>query len=475
LYCNKNNKYMILMMKFIKKIQLVAMIPLLLITSCAKDDEATPTVFPVAVASNPAENDIDVAVNSTVEINFSKAMDASTINSTTFTLTEGTTAVLGTVTYANETAVFTPLSNLNVSTLYTANLSVAATDLLGIPLASNYSFSFTTGVQADVIAPTVVSTDPLNNAIDVARNKAIAITFDEAMSTASFTASSFTLVQGSAAVSGTIEYANKTARFIPENSLDSGLTYTATVTTAVTDMAGNALEVAKTWTFITGTTTGLSVVNLRASGNYVILAKSAINNSPTSAITGDMGLSPAATSFITGFGLTDATGYATSPQVTGKVYAADMASPTNTNLTTAVENMITAYNDAAGRPTPDYSELGTGNIGGMTLQAGLYKWTNTVTMPSDVTISGSADDVWIFQIAGDMNMSSAVNITLAGGAQAKNIFWQVAGEIVLGTTSHFEGVALCMTGITLQTGATVNGRLLAQTAVILDANAVTKP
>ncbi len=241
------------------------------------------------------------------------------------------------------------------------------------------------------------------------------------------------------------------------------------------DLAGNAIAIAKAWTFTTGAQTGLSVVNLGASANYVILAKTAINNSPTSAITGDMGLSPAATTFITGFGLTDATGYATSPQVTGKVYAADMAPPTNTNLTTAVENMIAAYNDAAGRPTPDFSELGTGNIGGMTLEAGLYKWTNTVTMPTDVTISGSADDVWIFQIAGDMTMSSAVNITLTGGAQAKNIFWQVAGEVVLGTTSHFEGVILSMTGITMQTGATMNGRLLAQTAVILDANDVTKP
>ncbi|WAC02442.1 ice-binding family protein [Lacinutrix neustonica] len=257
--------------------------------------------------------------------------------------------------------------------------------------------------------------------------------------------------------------------------LDAGLSYTATVTNDVTDLAGNALETEVSWTFLTGTTTGLSVVNLGASGNYVILAKTAINNSPTSGVTGDMGLSPAATTFITGFGLTDATGYATSPQVTGKVYAADMASPSNTNLTTAVENMITAYNDAAGRPTPDYSELGTGSIGGMTLQAGLYKWTNTVTMASDVTLSGSADDVWIFQISGDMMMSSAVNITLTGGAKAENIFRQVAGEVVLGTTAHFEGVVLSMTGITMQTGASMNGRLLAQTAVILDSNTVTKP
>jgi hypothetical protein len=219
----------------------------------------------------------------------------------------------------------------------------------------------------------------------------------------------------------------------------------------------------------------LGIVDLGDAGNYVILAKTAINNVPTSAITGHLGLSPAATSYITGLALTDYTGFANSAQVTGKVYAADMAAPTPIKLTTAVENMITAYNDAAGRPTPDFVELGAGNIGGLTLTTGLYNWTNTVLIPTDLTISGTADDVWIFQIAGDLTISSAVNITLAGGAKASNIFWQVAGEATLGSTSHFEGVILSMTGITLQTGASLNGRALAQTAVILDGNTVVQP
>jgi hypothetical protein len=230
------------------------------------------------------------------------------------------------------------------------------------------------------------------------------------------------------------------------------------------------------WSFTSGgSVSTLAVVDLGAAGNYVILAKTAVNNNPTSAVTGDIGLSPAAESFVTGFSLTDATGFATSVQVTGKVYAADQASPTPINLTTAVNNMQTAYTDAAGRVSPDFEELGTGNIGGMTLSPGLYKWTNSVTMPTSLTISGSPTDVWIFQISGDLSMSSAVNITLTGGALPKNIFWQVAGTVTIGTTAHFEGVILSKTGITLQTGASMNGRALAQTAVILDGNAVTKP
>lgn len=152
-----------------------------------------------------------------------------------------------------------------------------------------------------------------------------------------------------------------------------------------------------------------------------------------------------------------------------------MADPTPSNLTTAVENMITAYNDAAGRSNPDFFELYDGNIGGKTLTSGLYKWTNTVLIPSDITISGSAEDVWIFQIAENLTLSSAVNITLSGGALAENIFWQVAGEVTVGTTTHFEGVILSMTGITLNSGATLNGRMLAQTAVVLDGNTVVQP
>jgi hypothetical protein len=137
--------------------------------------------------------------------------------------------------------------------------------------------------------------------------------------------------------------------------------------------------------------------------------------------------------------------------------------------------MLTAYTDAAGRPNPDFSELGTGNIGGKILTEGLYKWSSTVTLPSSVTISGGANDVWIFQIAGDLTMSNFTNITLNGGAQAKNIFWQVAGTVTIGTGAHFEGIILSQTGITFLSGASLKGRALAQTAVILDANAITKP
>jgi hypothetical protein len=137
--------------------------------------------------------------------------------------------------------------------------------------------------------------------------------------------------------------------------------------------------------------------------------------------------------------------------------------------------METAYTDAAGRVTPDFINLGSGDITGRTLVPGLYNWGTSLQATSGFTISGGANDVWIFQVAGDLTIGNGVMVTLGGSAQAKNIFWQVAGQTTLGTTANFKGIVLCMTQIVVETGAAVNGRLLAQTQVTLDANAVTAP
>lgn len=247
---------------------------------------------------------------------------------------------------------------------------------------------------------------------------------------------------------------------------------TSPVAYAVTAADGSTATYNVTVTFGLGP----APVLLGTAGNFVILAKSAVSTVPSSAITGDVGVSPAATSFLTGFSLTMVgTTSATSTQVTGNLYGADMTTPTNSNLTTAVSDMQTAYTDAAGRPTPDVLNLGTGEIGGQTLAPGLYTWTTGVTISSDVTISGGPNDVWILQIPGTLTMSAAKHVVLGGGAKARNIFWQVAGAVDIGAGAHFEGIILSQTAITLKTGASMNGRALAQTAVALDQNAVTQP
>ena len=211
-------------------------------------------------------------------------------------------------------------------------------------------------------------------------------------------------------------------------------------------------------------------VNLGVAGNFVILSKTGITSVYKSTITGDIGASP-----ITGAAMVVNCG-----EVTGNVFSVDAAGPackttSATMLTAAIGDMQTAYTDAAGRSNPDFLNLGAGNIGGKTLTPGLYKWTSALNIPTDITISGSPTDIFIFQVAGTLKMSSSVRITLAGGVQAKNIFWVVSDAVTLGTTSHFEGNILGMTGINMQTGATINGRMLAQTAVTLQMNTVTLP
>lgn len=463
-----------------KTFKITLIIPFLLtlfVLGCKNDDDpaVVNTDSPTVTLTDPSDNATGVELNHQLTVTFSEAMDATTINTTTFTLKQGTTAVAGTVSASGTSATFTPANNLLSNKEFTGMITTGAKNANGLALAANHSFSFTTGSLVDIILPTVTSTIPLNSATSVERNNAIQISFSEAMMASSINSSTFTLAQGAAAVSGNVSYAGTTATFTPAIALAANTSYTAKVSTGAKDLAGNALAAIKTWNFTTSTTSTLAAVNLGTSANFVILAKTAISNVPTSAITGDLGLSPAAESFITGFTLTAATGFSTATEVTGKVYAADQASPTPINLTTAVSNMETAYTDAAGRPTPNFVELGAGDLSGLTLSSGLYKWTSTVTVPTDITLSGGANDVWIFQIAGDLTVSSAVNMTLTGGAQAKNIFWQVAGEATLGTTSHVEGNILSMTAITMQTGATLNGRALAQSAVILDGNTVVKP
>jgi hypothetical protein len=220
-------------------------------------------------------------------------------------------------------------------------------------------------------------------------------------------------------------------------------------------------------------------VDLGSAGNFAVLAKTGISTVPPAAIVGDIGVSPIDATAITGFSLIldGSTQFATSPQVAGKVYAADYGDPTPAILTTAIGDMEEAYATAAGRNLPDATELGSGDIGGMTIAPGLYTWSSGVEIPADVTLAGGPNQVWIFQIAGDLKLAAAKSVFLSGGAQAHNIFWQVAGDggVEIGTTAHFEGIILARTAIHLQTGASINGRLYAQTAVTLDANPVAQP
>lgn len=218
---------------------------------------------------------------------------------------------------------------------------------------------------------------------------------------------------------------------------------------------------------------GPAAVNLLSANNFSILSKTGVTNIPTSAITGNVGASP----------ITGAAIHLTCPEVSGTIYTVDAAGPlpcavTNTTLlTSAIGDMQTAYADAAGRTLPTATELGAGEIGGLTITPGLYKWGTDVMISNDVTLSGSATDIWVFQISGNLTIASAKSVILAGGAQASNVFWQVGGltGATMSTTSAFSGTIMAAKAVIMQTGATLNGRAFAQTAVTLDQNAITLP
>jgi len=356
--------------------------------------------------------------------------------------------------------------------------------------ASARKLASTTDVAS---APTVAQTNPSNGATNVATSThssnnmvtgtVVTATFSQPMDPATINSSpagtllTFMLkettgnnVPGTVAMNAT----NTVATFTPTvSALTPNTSYTATVTTAAKDAGGAAMANAIAWNFTTSAIafTAQAPVNLGTAGTFTILSKTGITDVYASAITGDVGTSP-----ITGAAL-----LLTCGEVTGKIFVVDAAGPLPcavndaTTLTAAVGDMGTAYLDAEGRTTPDFAELGAGEIGGLTLAPGLYKWGTDVLISTDVTLAGGPNDVWIFQVAGKLNQANAKRVTLAGGALAKNVFWQVADSVAIGTTAHFEGVVLGKTLVAVNTGASVNGRLMAQTAVTLQMNAVTQP
>jgi hypothetical protein len=217
-----------------------------------------------------------------------------------------------------------------------------------------------------------------------------------------------------------------------------------------------------------------ATIDLGSTSDYVILAGSLISNIPTSAIIGNVGLSPAAGSEISGFGDTE---------ITGTVYTVDATGPAGSvtdavGLTAAKGELTTAYNDAAGRTSTDIVLL-EGNIGGLTLTPGLYKSNGSLEISSgDLTFDakGNANAVFIIQITSSLNTTSGRKIILSGGALASNIFWQVGTSATIGTTSFFKGTIMADQSISVNTGANIEGRLFARiAAVTISSSTITKP
>ncbi|PKM22450.1 MAG: hypothetical protein CVV10_04230 [Gammaproteobacteria bacterium HGW-Gammaproteobacteria-14] len=470
-------------------ILMALIVPLFLLSGCGGGSDKT---RPEVSATYPADNATSIPVNHKVTVTFSREMKSSTIDNASFTVTGADEpALTGTVTLNTDsnTATFSSSSTLTPNTEYTAKVTSGAESTNGKSLDSEYIWSFTSGDSTDSTAPTVLLQHPADTAKNVVLNTLVSATFSESIDAASVNSSIFTLAPSSnltAMISGkaSLNPAGTTLTFTPSNNLQASTSYTATITTGVMDNAipANPLASPSVWSFRTGNSVsnGPGPIALGTAANFVILSKTGITNVPTSAVTGHIGSSP----------ITSAAIDVTCTEITGTIYGADQGytgsgdtscflggSAANTLVAIAVLDMGAAYEDAAARTTPDFTELHGGDLSGKTLTPGLYKWGTGVLISTDMTFSGSSGDVWILQIAGDLTVESLARVTLSGGAKAKNIFWQIGGSsgAIINTDAHVAGVLLTQKAITLATGASITGRLLSQTETTLQQNVVTQP
>ncbi|HZL08571.1 MAG TPA: Ig-like domain-containing protein [Prolixibacteraceae bacterium] len=429
----------------------------------------TTAIAPTVISTSPQNNATGVSLDKTVTATFSVPMDPSTISSATFTLIQGTSTTTGVITYSGTMASFNPPNYLLPNTLYTATITTGATNVAGMALENNYVWTFTTA-SGLAIAPTVISTDPINNATNVALNQTIEAIFSVPMNPLTITTSSFTLKNGINSIGGNVSCIGSTASFNPVYDLFPGTTYTATITVGAENVAGESLDVDYVWKFTTAGDAIVNpiIVNLNSAGNFVVLAGSGISNIGTDTrISGDAGSFPSATiNGLLALNVIDGgTLYTTADPIVGQ----------------AKTDLTTAYNDAQARSLNAISL--PGQLGGLTLTPGLYVNSSTSgisgTGPNGILTldaGGDPNAVWIFKMGSTLVTDAGTSIVLAGNANADNIFWSVGSSATLGTNSVFFGNILADQSITLTTGATLTGRALTRIgAITLESNIITKP
>jgi hypothetical protein len=424
------------------------------------DDDGGDDVGPTVLSTLPVDDATNVAPSTAVSAIFSTSMDGPSLDDT-FTVQLGSATINGTVTYTdgNHTATFVPDEALDVDELYTATITTGATDAANVAMDEDYSWTFRTAV--DALPPFVVSTTPDDLAVDVAINTRPTATFSNAMDPATIDTDSFTLQQGKSTILGTVtlDGLTNTATFTPDEPLEIDLLYTATITTDVENTGGVAMLLPKIWTFQTDPC-GLADIDLGSAAAFAVLAGSTVTSTGATAITGDLGVSPGTE--VTGFG---------PGTINGDIHAGD---PTAAQATA---DLTVAFNDAAGRTLCQATV--DGDLGGTTIYPGLYHSGSSLEITTaDLTLDaqGDADAIFIFQMDSTLTTASGRQVILAGNAQAKNVYWQVGTSATLGTTSVFKGTIMADQAITLGTGATVDGRMLARiAAVTLDSNVIVKP
>jgi hypothetical protein len=463
------------------------------------------TTAPTVIGTINANGATNVPVNTKVGATFSEAMDPLTINNMNFKLEDKLTLaeVTGTVTYSGVNAVFTPFGDLVSNHAYTATIrggvNGGVKDLAGNLMASDYVWSWTTGAALDTTRPTVTLLNPADLATNVATSSAVNATFSKAMDPLTISTATFRV----AGVTGLVTYNATTnvATFTPSSALAVSTTYTATVTTGVADLAGNTMLVDKVWSFTTAAAPVVPpVVNLRTSARYGTFGGTAgmTNQGINTIINGDIGTIATTTSTVTGFHDTEGDIFTQTTLniggVNGTIYTCtnSVTGPNSTGVnaaycalaTQARLDAQTAYNFLAAMPS---TGVLAGNLAGTTINPGVYTNASSVLIQGgDLTLDalGDANAIFVFQIGSTLTLGGPgaafpQSIILAGGAQAKNVFWQVGtfatinaggGGTMVGTIISQAGVSFSTAGnVTL---VTLNGRALSLGASVTMVNTV---
>jgi hypothetical protein len=448
-------------------------------------------IAPRVISTDPENNETGVVLNKVITATFSEPMNPATINSTTFTLNQGTNAISGVVTYTGTTASFTPAVNLNSNTVYTAKITTGATNTDGTPLVNNYEWEFTTEV---LVGPTVILTDPANNETNVVLDKIITATFSEPMNPATINNTTFILNQGTTPISGLVNYSGTTASFTPAGGLSPGAVYTARITTGATNTAGTPMAADYIWSFTTiGSTVQIpdmgTIENFGGFGGNSGLTNQGLNTVINGAIA-----TTAASSLVTGFhdGLTGDI-YTETPLnvglVTGGIYTAPPAPGTATSFAIAQQALLDAqalYTAISPAAMPGGTDPGAGELGGLVLPPGVYQAAGGTFNISigDLTLDAQGDPnaVWIFQTAAGLTVgiagpTGAKSVNIINGGNANNVFWQVGsaatinaagGGVMVGTIVSMAGVTFSTSGNAVQT--VLNGRAISLVASVTMVN-----
>jgi hypothetical protein len=441
------------------------------------------TITPMVASTDPENNANNIFLNKVVSVNFNMPMKASTINTTTYTLKQGTTAVSGTVSYSGTTAIFVPTVLLSPNTVYTATVSKTVTNLDNTTLIADYVWKFTTGA---LVAPTVTSTDPINNSTGISLSKTITANFSMIMDQLTIDGTTFTLKQGTTTIAGAVTYSGTTASFNPTNDLLEGKIYTATITTGAKSAAGVPLANDYVWNFttlVTNTPAPTAGLFFGVFGGNAGITNQGLN---TRINNGGIGTTAAST-LVTGFTDTAASPfevYTVTPLnnglVFGGIFAAAPAPGNATKAQKALEGLNAArdlYNSISPASKPGGSDQGSGELGALTLAPGVYKsasGTYKITN-GDLTLSGSATDVWIFQAESSLTVGSPAaprSVKLIGGALAKNVYWYVGSSAVINYAGGgvMTGNIIAEEGVTLS--APANSTTLVGQETVLNGRAI---